>query len=56
MVIFHHYGKMSRVTPGYSQISLSNIPLESALDKLQNSQKKSNIWKPLGIRDKVNSI
>jgi hypothetical protein len=37
---FDHFGKMSRVAPGYSQMSCFNIPLESALYKLQNAHKK----------------
>ena len=55
MVIFYHFGKMTRVDPGYSQTSCFNIPLESPLYKLQNAHKISNIWRPLEICDYVNS-
>ena len=44
------------VAPEYSQTSCFNIPLESALYKLQNAIKKSKIWEPLWICDDVNSI
>ena len=46
---YDHFGKMSRVAPGYSQMSCFDIAFESALDKHQNGHKKSNIWKPLEI-------
>jgi hypothetical protein len=36
-------------------MSCFNIPLESALYKLQNAGKKSNIWKPLEIYYEGNS-
>jgi hypothetical protein len=48
---FEHFGKMPCVAPGYSQMTCFNIALESALNKLQNSPKKLNFWKPLEICD-----
>ena len=53
--IFVPIGKMPCVAPGYSQTSCFNIPLESALYKLQNAHKNRLNWRPLEICDSVNS-
>ena len=47
---------MPRVVPGYIEMSCFNIPWETALYKLQNAHKKSNIWKTLEICDEGNFI
>ncbi len=41
--------------PGNSQKSCFNIPLESAMDKLQIEPKQSKFWRPLEKCDNGNS-